>query len=71
MARKGGPAAGQFPGRVLLVAPQPFFTVAGTPINVLQVCRMRGWDSVRTRREMERLRLLGLSGAAPPMAAVE
>ena len=25
--------------RVLLVAPQPFFTAAGTPINVLQMCR--------------------------------
>jgi glycosyltransferase involved in cell wall biosynthesis len=26
------------PGRVLLVAPQPFFTVAGTPLNVLEMC---------------------------------
>jgi glycosyltransferase involved in cell wall biosynthesis len=27
------------PGHVLLVAPQPFFTVAGTPLNVLEMCR--------------------------------
>jgi glycosyltransferase involved in cell wall biosynthesis len=27
------------PRRVLLVAPQPFFTVAGTPLNVLEMCR--------------------------------
>jgi glycosyltransferase involved in cell wall biosynthesis len=25
--------------RILLVAPQPFFTVAGTPLNVLEMCR--------------------------------
>ena len=26
-------------GRVLLVAPQPFFAIAGTPLNILQMCR--------------------------------
>ena len=25
--------------RIMMVAPQPFFTVAGTPLNVLQMCR--------------------------------
>jgi glycosyltransferase involved in cell wall biosynthesis len=41
-ADRTGPAeseAGRSTSRVLLVAPQPFFTAAGTPLNILEMCR--------------------------------